>query len=383
MRILILNTDYGAFLDWLYRSNPGLPQATYAEQMRARNDSLFGVADFYSRAFVEIGWQAFDVHINNPCLQGAWAREQGLAVDIPRPRHGDDAGVWKRASRALDRLRRRGRADARPAWIEAVLAAQIENMRPDVVLNMAMSFIETGFLRRHGCLLVAGMHAAPVPESFRLEGYDLVVSSLPNLVARFRQGGVDARLWRLGFEPRVLESLSQEARPAAVDISFIGSVSRHHRRRTALLEHLCARFRVDVWGYGAETLPRTSPIRRHHHGPAWGVEMYRRLAASRVTLNCHIDMAETCANNMRLFEATGVGTLLLTDRQENLADLFGEGTEVAAYASPEECVERIAFLLEHEEERAHIAAAGQRRTLAEHSVAARIRELAKMLEERR
>ncbi|MEJ5376948.1 MAG: hypothetical protein WHX93_10250 [bacterium] len=48
MKFLILSTDYPEFLRWLYAQHPGLEQQPYGEQMRVRNGSLFGVADFYS-----------------------------------------------------------------------------------------------------------------------------------------------------------------------------------------------------------------------------------------------------------------------------------------------------------------------------------------------
>ncbi len=51
MRILVLNADYPRFLDWFYARQPELKTASYAAQMTARNASLFGVADFYSRNF--------------------------------------------------------------------------------------------------------------------------------------------------------------------------------------------------------------------------------------------------------------------------------------------------------------------------------------------
>jgi hypothetical protein len=47
-----------------------------------------------------------------------------------------------------------------------------------------------------------------------------------------------------------------------------------------------------------------------------------------VALNRHIAAAEGHANNMRLYEATGVGTCLLTDRGSNLGELFEVGREV-------------------------------------------------------
>jgi spore maturation protein CgeB len=78
---------------------------------------------------------------------------------------------------------------------------------------------------------------------------------------------------------------------------------------------------------------------------------------------------------MRLYEATGVGTLLITDWKENLHELFEPGKEVIAYRTPEECGELIQYYLEHEVEREAIARAGQERTLREHTYYQRMQEL--------
>ena len=59
MRILVLNADYPRFLAWFYGRQPGLENASYAAQMAARNASLFGVADFYSRNFHKITVPSF------------------------------------------------------------------------------------------------------------------------------------------------------------------------------------------------------------------------------------------------------------------------------------------------------------------------------------
>src|SRR5262245_33429671 len=85
MRILVLNADYPRFLAWLYRHEAGLERAPYAAQMAARNASLFGVADFYSRNFAALGHEAAEIHVNNPWLQAAWARKHGMAVETAAP----------------------------------------------------------------------------------------------------------------------------------------------------------------------------------------------------------------------------------------------------------------------------------------------------------
>lgn len=102
--------------------------------------------------------------------------------------------------------------------------------------------------------------------------------------------------------------------------------------------------------------------------------MYQILRKSKITLNHHGDIAPY-ANNCRLYEATGVGTLLITDWKENLHEMFDPGKEVVAYRTPEECAELIQYYLEHDEEREVIARAGQERTLREHTYHQRMEEL--------
>jgi spore maturation protein CgeB len=126
-------------------------------------------------------------------------------------------------------------------------------------------------------------------------------------------------------------------------------------------------------------LEATSPIKKRHYGEVWGVNMYRALARSKMTLNRHIDVAENYANNMRLYEATGVGSLLITDNKDNLSDLFKIGEEVVAYSSAAEARELIEHYIEHPELAQAIAAAGQRRTLTEHTYERRMNELMPIL----
>src|SRR6185369_11241816 len=112
MRILVLNADYPRFLSWLYVRQPGLGSAGYAAQMAARNASLFGVADFYSRNFARLGHVAADIHVNNPWMRAAWAREHGLGVTEPSPPGAPAA------------------RDAVPGWLQRAVAPFKPVLRP-------------------------------------------------------------------------------------------------------------------------------------------------------------------------------------------------------------------------------------------------------------
>ena len=102
--------------------------------------------------------------------------------------------------------------------------------------------------------------------------------------------------------------------------------------------------------------------------------MYQILRNSKITLNHHGDIPPY-ANNFRLYEATCVGTLLITDWKKNLHEMFEPDREVVVYRSPEECAEMLRYYLEHERERQIIARAGQLRTLRDHNYFQRMEEL--------
>ena len=108
--------------------------------------------------------------------------------------------------------------------------------------------------------------------------------------------------------------------------------------------------------------------------------MYEILRRSKITLNFHIDLAEDWANNMRLYEATGSGALLLTDQKRNLAEIFVPGEHVAAYTSAEDCVRQIESLLGDDARRERIAAAGQAHAIATQNYFLRTAEIAALAE---
>ena len=388
MKFLIINTDYPEFLNWLYNKHLGLESQSYEEQMRRRNESFFGVADFYSSNLRKLGHEAWDIHVNNEFIQKAWAKEWGVKVRETSP-------LIQGWQNTLQRLY--GMTDYAPlsyfgssfrpilrlmgSWFYDILEAQVKHYKPDVLINHAMSEISSQFLRNmkpHVRLLV-GQVASPLPKNADYSYYDFVISSLPNFVERFRKKGMRAELHRFAFETQILNVLENKKQEIAV--SFVGSLSSpHHNDRVSLLEYLCEHLDIEIWGQGVDSLPANSIIRRHYKGKVWGIEMYKVLNNSKITLNYHIDVAESYANNMRLFEATGTGTLLITDWKVNLHEMFEPSKEVVTYHNPEECAELIQYYLKNNNEREAVAMAGQERTLKEHTYYRRMVELVDIIQ---
>lgn len=386
MRILVLNADYPRFLAWLYRRQPGLEKAPYAAQMAARNASLFGVADFYSKNFTALGHLAAEIHVNNVWLQSAWAREHGMTVEAVEPAGTAEQRVlpgW--VQRAVTPFKPMLRPLARKVGLSPkldlqaakILLAQIEDFRPDLVINQDLFHVDTNLMRRIkriGNPILIGQVGIEPSRGEDWTVYDLMISQLPTTVKAFRARGIRSEVSHLAFEPAILDALPK-APALDVDVSFVGSVSTDHRQRIALLEAVAERYDLKLWGNLPPSLAATSPLHRCFQGEVWGADMYQVLRRSRITLNSHIDLAGREAGNMRLFEATGAGAFLLTDFKDNLDTLFAPEREVAAWRSIDECLAAIDRYLADDMDRAEIARAGQARTMAQHTYRHRTAEI--------
>jgi radical SAM superfamily enzyme YgiQ (UPF0313 family)/ubiquinone/menaquinone biosynthesis C-methylase UbiE len=341
---LFLNTYYEKFLTDHYRSNPDLQNASYQVQKSSLQSTCFGDCDFYSRGLKKAGWRSEDLIVNCNLLQESWSRENGC----------NSEGL----SIAIEQIRRR---------------------RPQVVYMQDLGIATRDFLAaiRPHVTLIVGQIASPIPPQADLAGFDIIISSFPHFVARLRQAGMTAYYQPLAFDPLILDKIGHCRK--TYPVTFVGGISPVHGKGTELLEQLARLTPLEFWGYGADTLPSGSPISDRHHGEIWGLEMFRLLAQSGITINRHIDVAENHANNMRLFEATGCGALLITDYKDNLNDLFEIGKEIVVYRSVEECAALINYYLANPAAAESIAKAGQARTLRDHKYDQRMEQTAEIL----
>jgi len=388
LKFLILNTDYPLFLDWLYAQHQGLEQAPYEEQMHVRMESLFGDADFYSCNLRKLGHEAYDLRVSNEWMQKAWAQEHGIYIEQPKSVDQRSKSFLQSARRIAGKtLLRHLKPLFQPflrslndhqTWFYEILAAQIKHYKPDVLLNLAMDSISTSFLQDMKGYVDFLIGWSEPPALFNKQDwgvYDLIVAPSEGLVDYFQEVGMKTELLRFGFEQRVLSMSSIYSRKT-IPVSFVGSTGAIHSKRQRLLEVICAELGDDISIWAPSIDKSLKPVvRDRYQGPAWGKDLYRIMTISEITLNCHIDIAGRFADNMRLYEATGVGTLLITDWKENLHAMFDIGREVVTYRTPEECAELIYYYLDHNEEREAIGRAGQQRTLRDHTCYQRMLEL--------
>jgi hypothetical protein len=393
---------YPTFASQFARDHPELQTASHAQLLAALEATYYAQSGAIPREFRRLGLKVQHSFPALEQLQKAWAHENGVQYS--------------------------------ERWLEEIVLAQVERFRADVIyfddlylFSPALRARVRGVAKR-GALLI-GWRSAPTDDFRAFADLDLILTTAPNLASRLRRH-CRTLLIRHAFDSEILGHLGSS--PRDIPAAFLGSLGNrvgYHARRYALLEWLMERVPLEVWGTTAPrpmsawaraldevshranqllppTLlsreartrvpllrrgafwmapPTTPDIERRFpdrcHSPLFGLAYYGLLARSRIVLNIHIDSAEEFAGNARLFEATGVGACLLTDRKVNLPEMFIPGVEVETYGTAEECEQKILELLADERRRASVATAGQARTLGEHTVQQRAKELLVVLRE--
>lgn len=112
-----------------------------------------------------------------------------------------------------------------------------------------------------------------------------------------------------------------------------------------------------------------------HPGVNTLTEMPKVFNLSKINLNMTMRPIET-GLPLRCFDILGCGGFLMTNYQEEINDMFVIGQDLEAYSSLEELIDKCAYYLTHEDERAAIARNGYEKVKAAHT---HIHRLQKML----
>ena len=112
--------------------------------------------------------------------------------------------------------------------------------------------------------------------------------------------------------------------------------------------------------------------------PLFGKDMLNILKKSKILINKHIEDTEY-AGNMRLFEATGCGSMLITDYKKDLENLFVLDDEIIVFNSNDELFDLINYYLKNDKIRLKIAKNGFKKTFDVHNYYNRVSTLDKLI----
>lgn len=397
-KLLTISSLYIEFLKSYNDKNKALLNTTYREHLNHLLENTSEPVGSYTRMFNKLGIDADCIIDNADFLQKKWQSENLI----------------------------------KPTNSKRLVFEQVKSFKPDILWLENIDFTDNAWIKYvrsnvPEIKLIIANHCAPyntrIIENFK--SLNFVLTCTPGLKDNFERNGLSAYSVYHAFNREILNKIGNDNPFPVNNFIFSGSLfmgGGYHDKRLELIESILKE-NIDIKIYGnlekcykikakqtlyhtyrflnyfkmTKSIQNISFLKKHEeysknriskysknlvkstNSPIFGLDMFKLLKNAKITLNIHGEVAGDYAGNMRLFEATGVGSCLLTDDKRNMSDLFVADNEVILYDSYSDCIEKVKWLLEHESERKNIALAGQERTLKTHTVEDRCRQIIDIL----
>lgn len=370
-----------------YKQNPSLFRESYLSQKSRFDTSHYNHSSAFCASVNELGHEAASFFIDVEPLQQAWAKE-----------NLSDSGRHTLADICME---------------------QVKRFKPDVLWfdDHNLSLLRAIRENVPSAKLFIGWEGSALSSGRTWKYLDVLFSCAPETVEYARAVGMRAEHLNHGFDPNISLEIGEANVTAAV--TFVGSLIRRngfHEVREELLLKLLEQCDLRIYSpsfappwsevpkslacgiarvfatlirhagplsqplrstnvgrllfriEGKPRLPVNSVLRRHMNPPLYGLDYFRLLRDSMICLNIHADSSPKWASNMRLFEATGVGSCLVTDYRSNMSTLFDLDSEVVTFKTVSECTEKIRWLQDHAQARLDIGTRAAQRVLREHTI---------------
>lgn len=339
---------------------------TFREAYRLFFDNFIAIADAITFELNKLeDFEAIEVVINHTQLQEFWLKENSQKTNL----------------NALE-----------------ILQEQVNFYQPDVILVNTGLIQETEIraMAPKGCFIMA-WDGFVKPLLQQNKKYDLILTCLDSIQHKFEKIGTKSALLPFAFDPRVLNFVDSTKTETC---TFSGSISAVHQSRLNFLHKLTQSgldFNLYLGNYDTGLNPFSRTILReiiqnknsrnllkifqlqaNNNKGGWGLEMYKILARSVSTLNFHGDEVEK-ACNIRLFEATGFGTCLVTDNKPGLEDFYNKDEEVLTFDHIDDLIDKLKYLENNPQIAHQIGEAGKAKVFSSHLWEHRVQDLVSII----
>ncbi|MBX3593338.1 glycosyltransferase [Sphingomonas sp.] len=339
MRLFQNSAVYPSYLPRLARLRGEC--ASFADATEIFLNDRFGAAHFL-KPVLDRKAEAFFANGDDEACQRLWAKEQGISTK---------------------------------ASLEAILLAQIEHHKTEVFYNIdPMRYGDDFLARLPGCVRRTIAWRAAPSAGGRFFGHDLIVNNFPAILDDLRRQGARAAYFFPAHDPEMDNYAARDDRE--IDIVFVGTYSRHHRKRAVMLEALAAlgsEFKIAMHldrsrltALAETPLGWLGPLRPHRRAPdirrvsrpaVFGRELLDALSGAKIVVNGAIDMSMEDRGNMRVWEALGCRAAMISDAGR-YPDGLKAGEQFESYRNADELMTKISALLVDAPRRQRIADAG-------------------------
>ncbi len=201
-----------------------------------------------------------------------------------------------------------------------------------------------------------------------MKEYDYFFTVCGGQVESFRRQGVNAYFGQEGVDSYV-GRFNVPTEEKKYDVSFLGSVGHPtvHKERLPFLMKVINRFPNTLIG-GALHIYDEGLLKSHLKRPTYNdVEHSKIVGHSKINLgfNAWPDIDKYLS--ARAYRVMGAGGFYMTKRSQGVENFYVDGKEIVLYDDVKDCLDKIRYYLDHDEEREEIAEAGRAKTMAKYT----------------
>lgn len=355
LKIIQLESFYTHFLNQLYESDERLKDLPFQTQIDYLLNTGFSAGQNFVPFLNPHQWESHYIVLNNTWAQVRWANENGK-VDVKS--------------------------------LSEILLHQINDIQPDVLFISDVPGFDFSliphFKRRP--LIVAWL-ATVVNHQLPWHEIDVILSGISDVREKIQTLGAKSAEKFMSAAPYHFQA--NRCHTNSNNIAFAGSFipGIHDDRASQIdrLSHHISDGSIDVYTANVFNLSQGSRVK--FFPPVYGNNLVNTYANYGMVLDARGNfdlskekvLAETA--NMRIFEATRAGSLLITENSPNLSEYFEINQEIVTYNDFDELKDKISYYSrpENANEREAIARKGRNRTIKEHGIESRANWLEKIL----
>ena len=373
MKILIVWQYYQKYLDHFYNNILTNPKTNFEEHISLFFEDHFGWPSDLAQHMISIGLDVTFVISNAEVSQKQWAKENNF-INFSEKN-----------------------------WEKEILYEQIKRIKPDFLWLNAINLFGT-FVKRvkSFCKKIIIWISHEISDDLDFSDISILLTSQADILGSKSSHFGKVIVTNPGFNRKILEKLDKPLKKN--NFIFIGSFTKSHKKRVEILAYL-VKNGIDVKIFGnilnerkntnfkklmgdifkrrdidkaiktitnysedSKYIDNLKYILKVCQKPVFGLEYYKVLSEAQIGLNIHSDISGDHADNMRMFETTGVGTCLMTTESPKNIKVFEPGKEILTFKSKEHLLDILINRVSNKTDIKQISKAGQERTLKHHTI---------------
>ena len=360
MNILKITSYYPEYFNSLNNQKNNLKKLNYNQHLKLLMSDHFGWSDSISYYLKKNhNFEANEVIYNYKSLQNKWIKN-----------------ILKDSNSNLT--------------FSEILKKQIEFYNPDIVFAHSYNVIDVVYeylQTRKKKYYIIGYDGIGLNNFNIYQNCNAVVSCLSASAEYYNKNSKKSLYLPHGFDKRILDKLDKKS--LKNEIVFTGGINNLlHIKRVNFLYKISKEININLF-LGINNNYRNlfvsfskylnnkdgitffdflkylyfkKYLYKNDMGALYGIGMFNVLQNHLISLNNHINSAQEIAN-MRVFETTGVGTLLFTDNKNNSSQFFENDKEIITYVNFNDAIDKLNYLLKNKNVIESIARAGSKKNI--------------------